>query len=617
VRVVLMTAVALVIGIPETEVFQWYVRQEFTRLVGCLLGVELAIRAWSAANPKHPSERLGVALVLTGAILTMASCTYDREPMALITPVYAVLVLLSLRAFSRINTASQMPPSPAKPPPPKRRPLLMGLRVGAMGAALVIGWLAVENITRYERALTSWASDLVRQRRPQRSTMGLSVTPQLRSSFDLEARESRLLYIDGQASERYLRLFAFDTYSETYWLPSYPDRTFTAVNPRQLQVHNPQAEKLHFRPIGDTGNFLLVPIDAAAVFARGDVEQEQTGGLRFMGNVADIRYDVYVTREPAHQGPLAIAPDDEAFERLLHIPPEIDPRVTELAREIAGDQIPFHRVTRLAGYLRANHSYSLRFAPQGEPINDFILNRRAGHCQYFASALVMMSRAAGVPARFVTGFYAHERDGDQRIVVRDRDAHAWVECWIDGVGWVTFDATPAGGRPDQLYQRPAWYKRAWEYLQDIPARLREWYTSLQRSTIILVTSVTGGVWLAYALFNFLRNRKRRKATAAAREYPQPTADLVAAARWFESVLRRRGLELQPSRTWREQLLLAGLTAPTLVGELRDACLRFVDVYEEARFGASDPGAIYDAQRTIEQLMIQPPATGRNDHGPRH
>jgi transglutaminase-like putative cysteine protease len=71
----------------------------------------------------------------------------------------------------------------------------------------------------------------------------------------------------------------------------------------------------------------------------------------------------------------------------------------------------------------------------------------AGHCEYFATAMVILARAAGIPARYVTGYLQGERNRfSRRFVVRQSDAHAWAEVYFPGAGWVTFDATPAAGR---------------------------------------------------------------------------------------------------------------------------------------------------------------------------
>ncbi len=82
------------------------------------------------------------------------------------------------------------------------------------------------------------------------------------------------------------------------------------------------------------------------------------------------------------------------------------------------------------------------------PLEDFLFETRSGHCEYFATGLAVLLRSEGIPARVVTGFYGGEwnRFGGY-LVVRQGDAHAWVEAWIDGQGWVTLDATPAIGVP--------------------------------------------------------------------------------------------------------------------------------------------------------------------------
>ena len=81
--------------------------------------------------------------------------------------------------------------------------------------------------------------------------------------------------------------------------------------------------------------------------------------------------------------------------------------------------------------------------PGAEPLEDFLLRGRAGYCQQFAGAAALLLRLAGVPTRVVTGFATGEASGDDRYVVRDEDAHAWIEVYFPDHGWVPFDMTPA------------------------------------------------------------------------------------------------------------------------------------------------------------------------------
>ncbi len=82
-------------------------------------------------------------------------------------------------------------------------------------------------------------------------------------------------------------------------------------------------------------------------------------------------------------------------------------------------------------------------ATNESPLTRFLLRTRAGHCEYFASATVLLLREAGIPARYAVGYSAHERSG-KKILVRQRDAHAWCLVWDDKKKtWQDFDTTPA------------------------------------------------------------------------------------------------------------------------------------------------------------------------------
>ncbi|MCM3875900.1 MAG: DUF3488 and transglutaminase-like domain-containing protein [Thermoanaerobaculia bacterium] len=95
-------------------------------------------------------------------------------------------------------------------------------------------------------------------------------------------------------------------------------------------------------------------------------------------------------------------------------------------------------------------TYVLDLQPRGpNAVEDFVLNRRSGHCQSFATAMALLLREVGVPTRFVTGFLGGEIGAFGRyVLVRGQNVHAWVEVWCgESRGWVTFDPTPPIGQP--------------------------------------------------------------------------------------------------------------------------------------------------------------------------
>ena len=127
-------------------------------------------------------------------------------------------------------------------------------------------------------------------------------------------------------------------------------------------------------------------------------------------------------------------------------PPTTTARVRELAEQVtAGSASDFKRVQALEGWMDANTEYSLDapLAPKGtDVVDEFLFVSQQGWCEQIASSLVVMARAAGVPARLATGFTPGDWDATTgRFVVRERDAHAWAEVWFPTTGWVAFDPT--------------------------------------------------------------------------------------------------------------------------------------------------------------------------------
>jgi len=141
---------------------------------------------------------------------------------------------------------------------------------------------------------------------------------------------------------------------------------------------------------------------------------------------------------------------------LLSLPPT-DPRIPELARQMTvGAETPAQKARAIEGHLRRDYGYTLELLskPVDDPLAYFLFERKKGHCEYFASSMAVMLRTLGIPSRVVTGFQSgvyNPMTGWQ--VVRASDAHSWVEAWIEGRGWTTFDPTPidpSGGATGML-----------------------------------------------------------------------------------------------------------------------------------------------------------------------
>jgi protein-glutamine gamma-glutamyltransferase len=106
----------------------------------------------------------------------------------------------------------------------------------------------------------------------------------------------------------------------------------------------------------------------------------------------------------------------------------------------------YDKAVAIERWLESNLSYTLELRDPGrtEPVHFFLFDRKKGHCEYFASAFVVLARAAGIPTRQVNGFLGGEWNEYQGYVaVRAGDAHSWAEVFFPGKGWVTFDPTPS------------------------------------------------------------------------------------------------------------------------------------------------------------------------------
>ncbi|MBC7328050.1 transglutaminase domain-containing protein [bacterium] len=127
----------------------------------------------------------------------------------------------------------------------------------------------------------------------------------------------------------------------------------------------------------------------------------------------------------------------------------LSPQTTELARKITAQQKDdLGKALAILNYLKTNYTYRLSGSPPpaDNAVEWFLFKRKKGDCDFFASAMCILLREVGIPARVVVGYSVSEYDQERDVwLARARDAHMWVEAYIKGKGWMTFDPTPAGG----------------------------------------------------------------------------------------------------------------------------------------------------------------------------
>jgi transglutaminase-like putative cysteine protease len=266
----------------------------------------------------------------------------------------------------------------------------------------------------------------------------------------------------------YLRSVALDVYDGAGWQMSNPDGQESITQDGPL-IPVPAREPARdvtttITAIGHDDRFLPTPSLPQSIDVRGggdgDWRIDPTSGTVFGRHTTTggLTWSVVAEEPRPTVEQLAAAPELGAGDRMRRYTslPALDRSVTDLVGRLVTDgQSPYQRVMAVYDYLtdRSNgFSYSLSTEPgtSGNALVDFLRFKR-GYCEQYAGAMAVLVRAAGVPARVVLGYTPGQSDsngegGRTRTVTTD-DAHAWVEAWFSGLGWVTFDPTPlSGGR---------------------------------------------------------------------------------------------------------------------------------------------------------------------------
>ena len=278
------------------------------------------------------------------------------------------------------------------------------------------------------------------------------------------------LPLDPFSSHHYWRVRTYDNYNNDQWSNGkHTTRVFEPYMPAWRLYNSSMSVTSEFNFTITQGRIFNLPIPAQTVWVsrpvNADIFQLPNGMLDPILLRADIvlhageSYQVQaIESEPTILDLQRAGQNYPAWvvDRYLQRPANLSNRVKALASQLtAGKNNPYDKAVAITNYLRSEITYNkvVSSPPYGANLLEwFLLDYKQGYCNYYATAEVILLRAAGIPARMVVGFAQGEQmpEREDTYIIREKDAHAWPEAYFPGNGWVEFEPTTA--RPE--IQRP-------------------------------------------------------------------------------------------------------------------------------------------------------------------
>jgi len=563
----------------------------------------------------HAKRDLFVALFLS-FFLILSSFFYSQSiGTALLTVATVVMILTTQISFQYTGSY-----------PPLKQRLRLGASVLLLAAPVTLVLFLL--FPRIQGPLWGLPADAHSGRTGLSDTMEPGRISNLARSEDIAFR----VRFDGTPPAQpqlYWRGVVLGAYDGRTWSPLHGRRQFTpplAVNFRGEAVNY----QVTLEPHGRRWLFVLdVPRAVPELEGNPAIVSPDLQMLSAMPISERVRYDAASHLDYDLQP--AIPP--AALQEWLQLPPGYNPRTlayaADLLRQSDGKLAFVNRVLR--GFREENFRYTLSPPLLGRnAIDDFLFSTRSGFCEHYSAAFVVLMRAAGIPARVVTGYQGGEiNPADGFLSVRQSDAHAWAEIWLDKRGWVRIDPTAAvapdrvernlasvvprqilGGlitlddaqhpllsRLHQLRQSWDAVTNAWNQwvLNYTPQQQRSFIRSLGFEDIdwpLIIALMFALVVVAVGIVIvplLLHERKR-----------EPVDILYAK---LCRALERRGFPRQPHEGPRSYA--ARLTAPAspLPQQQKAALARFLELYETVRYGAQAP-ATASAVARLKSLLAE-------------
>lgn len=447
------------------------------------------------------------------------------------------------------------------------------------------GWLS-DTLAFADPKLIAFADEI---RLDRTSTPALSDSPvmRIRSRRDALAppehwRGVTFVHFDGSGWDQY-RIFDFGSRRAT----DVPWQAVSSLEWRRPGEQGPRDE-FDVRLLDPSAGRLFLPLEAISVALRSGegvlIDPKADGILALEPTTqtrGELRFTVARAEVPPRHRPIV---GQAALARLRQLPVNLPRPLLLLAEQLRRELPKQATEAQIAEHFRNWLSSHRRYALPGTSgaarnLGEFLLGTGGGHCEYFATTLALLLRLQDLPCRVVGGYLAHEWDNAAReVVVRQRDAHAWVEVLLPTDGWTTLDATPVGDLR-RSPEAPSWFGQlrqriedAWRFVTGFDEhkrrRLREWITGLPQA---IADAALERPWLPAGalllLVGWLRLRRMRRAE------PPTIAELRRACRAL-------GIVPAPTETPRETLQRARRNRPEAPCDRLAAA---VAAHEQARY----------------------------------
>jgi protein-glutamine gamma-glutamyltransferase len=319
---------------------------------------------------------------------------------------------------------------------------------------------------------------------------------------DLKQSNEIIFRVGGERQQfpLLLREATYNKYASASWVALKPK--FTPVLPQadgstwQLGASQTKSTSISISSQLQRGKAILRLPYGTTQIDRLNVEemmQNQYGTVKIRGQGNSLTYQAHFDPQQSLDPPPTAAD--------LQIPAAEQPAIAQTLQNLDVKQLAADKVLdRLSSFFSQNFRYSLKLAGSGNsstPLSAFLLEQRAGHCEYFATATTLLLRGAGIPARYVVGYSVHEWSPlEQQFVARSRHAHAWTIAYVNG-NWQSFDTTP----PDWAAQEDAMaspFQTILDLLSYLSFQASRGLTQMVAGTTILVWAIAlGGLFLLW------------------------------------------------------------------------------------------------------------------------